>query len=83
MLEALFFHFPLFFLIGGGGAIRWRGKNKLGDALMDVRRQLREEVYEREFSGGGGFPCLKSTGVSEDMDTDEDETIGDDRARRK
>lgn len=39
---------------------RWPGKNKLGEALMEVRSVLRQEAYEAGYfdggsgSGGGG-----------------------------
>lgn len=40
---------------------KWRGKNKLGEALMDVRRQIKEELYAAE---GEDERATRSSGES-------------------
>ena len=68
---------------------RWQGKNKLGEALMEVRAQLREEVHEAyglpdsvgAFPGDAGEVSMEIDGGSEE-ELDEGATIGEHRLRK-
>lgn len=57
---------------------KWQGENKLGEALMDVRRQLKEDMYDADVAGdadGAG----EGGDTSDDYDMgsfDENDTIG-------
>lgn len=66
-------HFGPRFVAACNQQRRWPGKNKLGEALMDVRRKLRSEAF-------GGGQDGDSSDEEEEGEEEEEEEEGNRRA---